>query len=396
MDDCEYNPDEAPGQWTAGSGEAAEKKGDKPPKGGKGRKGPKAKSARLNPDFEDVAGYEGSGFGMDTEFAPPAPPPQTGQPPPMTFTDMANLSEEDCRDAILQHANENCCYGTKPAEEMKITNTMGITALHYKLETFTESRSTKKKKKPYMGGPVDGPENGTPPAPWAIPCQPKMLFKDDKIKIEVPHTAKVKKCKDCKGRGWETCDECDGWGRVECDHCDGSGRRDMMDPDGNHVSTDCPYCQGGMSRCYDCGGDGRVVCDDCKGYRKLKCFIQLKVKFKNHDQDYVLETSDLPDHLVTTVGGNVLFEQTLPMVWPVTQYPVREINDNSVNMVNQHRINWPNELIQQQRQVLRGVPVTEVHYKWDDVSTRFWVYGTERRVYAPDYPQQCCWGCSIL
>ena len=43
---------------------------------------------------------------------------------------MANLSEEDCRDAILQHANENCCYGTKPAEEMKITNTMGITALH--------------------------------------------------------------------------------------------------------------------------------------------------------------------------------------------------------------------------------------------------------------------------
>ena len=43
-----------------------------------------------------------------------------------------------------------------------------------------------------MGGPVDGPENGTPPAPWAIPCQPKMLFKDDKIKIEVPHTAKVK------------------------------------------------------------------------------------------------------------------------------------------------------------------------------------------------------------
>ena len=28
----------------------------------------------------------------------------------------------------------------------------------------------------------------------------------------------------------------------------------------------------------------------------------------------MLETSDLPDHLVTTVGGNCLFEQELPLV----------------------------------------------------------------------------------
>ena len=62
----------------------------------------------------------------------------------------------------------------------------------YKLETFTEGRSTKKKKKPYKGGPVDGPENGPPPPPWGIPCQPKCLFRDEKVKIEVPHTAKVK------------------------------------------------------------------------------------------------------------------------------------------------------------------------------------------------------------
>jgi hypothetical protein len=49
-----------------------------------------------------------------------------------------------------------------------------------------------------------------------------------------------------------------------------------------------------------------------------------------------------------------------------------------------------------QRQTLRGVPVTEVKYKWDDVTTRYWVYGNERKVYAPDYPHQCCCGCEIL
>ena len=40
------------------------------------------------------------------------------------------LTEEDCKDAILQHVNENCCYGTKPAKEMTITKIEGITALH--------------------------------------------------------------------------------------------------------------------------------------------------------------------------------------------------------------------------------------------------------------------------
>jgi hypothetical protein len=49
-----------------------------------------------------------------------------------------------------------------------------------------------------------------------------------------------------------------------------------------------------------------------------------------------------------------------------------------------------------QRQTLRGVPVTEVKYKWDDINTRYWVYGYEKKVYAPDYPHQCCWGCEIL
>ena len=39
---------------------------------------------------------------------------------------------------------------------------------------------------------MDGPENGPPPPPWSIPCNPKALFKDDKFKLEVPHTAKVK------------------------------------------------------------------------------------------------------------------------------------------------------------------------------------------------------------
>ncbi|WAR26007.1 SSUH2-like protein [Mya arenaria] len=199
-------------EWAPGSvADELEKLGDKPPKGGKGRHGQKKpKDKRENPDFEDMPGYGGIAFGKDK-----------GQ----------------------------MCYGSKPAKEMEITDVKGGLALHLKMETFTENRSTKKKKKPYKGGSVDGPENGEPPAPWNVACDFKAEFKDAKVKKEVPHTAKVKKCKDCKGKGYEKCDDCDGWGKVDI----------------------------------------------------------------NHDDEYIYETTDLPDELVANVGGNVIFEEKLPM-----------------------------------------------------------------------------------
>lgn len=42
------------------------------------------------------------------------------------------------------------------------------------------------------------------------------------------------------------------------------------------------------------------------------------------------------------------------------------------------------------------VPVTEVLYTWKGRQGKFYVYGYEHKVYAPKYPQKCCWGCSVL
>ena len=46
---------------------------------------------------------------------------------------------------------------------------------------------------------------------------------------------------------------------------------------------------------------------------------------------------------------------------------------------------------------MRIVPVTQAFYSWrDQQNASFFVYGFEHKVYAPDYPQQCCCGCAIL
>ncbi|KAK3585813.1 hypothetical protein CHS0354_038330 [Potamilus streckersoni] len=388
-----------PQPWNPGMGGAIPqdmRQGQGPPRApaGGGPPPPPPPQMQGMPRF---SGYEQvGGFDQMAYMPPPPPPPPPQDPPPMEFTDIAQLDAQGCKAAMLQYVSENCCYGSKPAKEMTITNHKGITALHYILETFGESRSTGYKTEPYKGGFVDGPENGPPPPPWAIPCQPDSMFKDDTKKIEVPHTASVKPCHSCHARGWDLCWRCHGWGQVICTQCDGRGFKHITDPQGNPTTVVCSCGGDGKERCTTCGGDGRITCDTCKGYAQLKCFIQLKVKYDNHKDDHILERSDLPDELVRQVGGKLIFEQVLPMVPPIVAYPVKEINDNSIRLVNKHRGAWPNERCLSQRQTLRGVPVTEVNYTWENVNSRFWVYGFERKVYCPDYPQQCCCGCSVL
>ena len=77
---------------------------------------------------------------------------------------------------------------------------------------------------PYRGGPVDGPQNGHPPAPWHIPVQPSGNFVRVTLKCEVPHTATVVGCNKCFSQGYIRCWHCHGRGMRRCISCHGSGR----------------------------------------------------------------------------------------------------------------------------------------------------------------------------
>ncbi|KXJ25376.1 Protein SSUH2-like [Exaiptasia diaphana] len=83
-------------------------------------------------------------------------------------------------------------------------------------------------------------------------------------------------------------------------------------------------------------------------------------------------------------------------VWPITGFHDNDVNIGSKQLVDQHATNFPSERMLLQRHVLRAVPVSEVHYEWKDHNSRYWVYGHDHKVHAPDYPQTCCCGCTIL
>ncbi|XP_022807961.1 protein SSUH2 homolog, partial [Stylophora pistillata] len=83
-------------------------------------------------------------------------------------------------------------------------------------------------------------------------------------------------------------------------------------------------------------------------------------------------------------------------IYPISLFQDRDVNRVSQQLVAAHSRNWPTKRIIRQRQALRSVPVSQVKYDWKDVSARFWVYGLDHKVHAPNYPQQCCCGCTIL
>jgi hypothetical protein len=43
-----------------------------------------------------------------------------------------------------------------------------------------------------------------------------------------------------------------------------------------------------------------------------------------------------------------------------------------------------------------AIPVTLAKYKFKENEYQFYVYGTNNKVYAPDYPQKCCCCCSVI
>lgn len=354
-----------------------------------------APSAPPSDMFSQYTGYENTRFG--SSFVPPPPPyvpPPTAQMPEQHFQSSPTITDDQARDAMLQFVSEHCCYGKAPAQEMVIKDIVPSSAYHYSLTSFCESRKTEWKFEPYQGQPIDSPVNGPAPLPWNIPVQPPEMFADHKTKIEVPHTANIKPCHDCKAVGYKQCYECYGQGSTRCTRCNGTGRVQEMDQ-----NVQCTVCFGeGFKRCDVCNGDGRVKCPTCLGNAQLKTFIEMTVKWENNVSNHVVgQTShQIPDELVVGSQGTELFSQELPRVWPITNFFEPQVNIGSKKLVDEHSQKWPSKRILLQRHVLRAVPVSEVAYQWKETSSRFWVFGLDQKVYAPDYPQQCCCGCSIL
>lgn len=336
--------------------------------------------------IEAVPGYEHVAFDYAI-LTPPAPCEWPEGPPDRQDAPcLHQYSKEEVESAVRHYAVEHCCYGDGVAKAMEVTEIVMSSVYHYILETFGEKRESAWCFEPYRGQPIDSSENGRAPGPWEVVVHPKGYYRDSKTKVEVPHTAFVKSCHGCNSRGRVRCSACTGRGHRTCNRC--HGRRRVN----NRSCTSCH--SSGRKRCFRCHGSGRVKCRKCDGKGKLKGYLELSVTWKNHFDDYVSETPLVPKRKIRKVSGQIAFQEKKPKVWPMVHCADQHVNEASSNLIARHSTEFPNERILEQRHSLQIVPVGHCRYSWKNKTGDFCVYGFQKKVYFPGYPQKCC--CCVI
>lgn len=357
----------------------------------------------LPADLEHFQGYSQLG-----DIIPPPPVATSAIPEKATYKEpeiqsVPVISEATAKQALLDHVDAQCCWGKKTANGITtFTQLDSTTSYQYVLETFTETRAPQWDFEPFRGQLVDGPQNGPAPLPWDIPLYACENFRDYEVRaMEIPHTAFVRGCHRCRGYGYLVCSGCEGRGRLYCGMCKGKGRRHMRFKDSQGVfragQHNCDVCSGtGKKPCQRCSGSARVTCPACLGHKQVKWFLKLQVMWKTYKTEFVAGKANVSQVLVSRVPGTVIFQDEHPMLLPVTHCDEPSVVSASARMIVEQKTQYPHARIIAQRHRIKVVPVTQCFFQSNNKPLSYYVYGLDCRVYAPDYPEQTCFGCEIM
>ena len=61
--------------------------------------------------------------------------------------------------------------------------------------------------------------------------------------------------------------------------------------------------------CFICNSSGRKQCSTCRGSGKLKCYIQLTVTYKCHENDFIKKSARIPDDSLRKCQAHVTFSE---------------------------------------------------------------------------------------
>lgn len=342
--------------------------------------------------FDTIPGYEGTLAGGGGGYLPPpmptVPMPVPEQAPTPPDWHIPSISEHIARESLEKYVSSKCCYSSAPVKDGVITSMETFNTYRYRLESFTESRTSEWSQEPYTGQVVDAGIQPAP-SPWQIPTNPPAFFNDKKQTIKVPYTSSVKNCHVCLGAGRGPCTTCAGAGNKVCWSCNGSGTRMSNDQ--------CITCRGlGRENCNSCNGHGSRECETCRGKRQMLVFINLTVKWTTEKDDFVAQqSSGLRVKNLESVSGKQLFQNAQYMLYPVMGFPDASVAQASERLVREHQAKYvQNSRILQQRQTIELIPITKVNYMWKGKSHFYFVYGNEFQVSVDDYPATCC--CSVM
>ncbi|XP_016043260.2 protein SSUH2 homolog [Erinaceus europaeus] len=300
------------------------------------------------------------------------------------------VTEEVAQDALLSFLSTRCCSSRVAAGGLVIRELRSWTLCRYRLQTFSESRTSEGTFQPLTRLSVDGPQRGASPRLWDITVPVPPMFQEDTRRVQVPHSSHVKECHKCRGHGRVKCSSCHGAGMMSCP-CHSGAKHRAQRP------RRCPACSGsGRHRCSTCSGRGSRQCATCRGEKRLRHFTQMVVTWKNSLFESLSQHAlDCPPELLARARGHSLLQEEGTQVSPLEAFPLPEISRASEHGTAEHSAALgPGARILRQRQTVELVPVTEVHCWLRGRPRVFLICGTDLRVHLANVPGRCT--CSVL
>jgi hypothetical protein len=105
--------------------------------------------------------------------------------------------EEELRELLHEHVDDHYCCGHKACKEWSVKRVEDCSSYVGTLETFIEEREVIDDEEPYLGGRIDGRDNGRVPDAWEMDMKaeiPLLFVPRKEAQRRVPHSESVVAC----------------------------------------------------------------------------------------------------------------------------------------------------------------------------------------------------------
>ncbi|EFO85323.1 hypothetical protein CRE_02740 [Caenorhabditis remanei] len=250
------------------------------------------------------------------------------------FDDIIPFGEFECREALEREVKRHRYWKTKAVKKMNFDRIETSTSIQYILESFTEARSTSEANEAAnfaaMSEASCSMSGGGALSPWDFEVMPNQLFVDQVRVFEMPGSSQINPCSACNSEG-----------TIHCFHCRGYG------------TDKCSFCS------------------------------------KNEKSEHYTEC-EIPEKLLLQAEGKRIFEEEQDYIIPISKYPQEDVNNMSKLFCAQHLQKCMGVCrVIRQRHYMNAIPISKVHFSLGNEKGIFYVYGTQKLCFFPNFPSKC-------
>ncbi|TKY65921.1 SSUH protein [Spatholobus suberectus] len=273
------------------------------------------------------------------------------------------LDEVEIRELLIDHVGHRCCWGSRPARKWRIHAVEDCNVYVGTLDTFIEEREIIRETEPYLGGSIDGKDNGPELGIWELDLRsqfPVLFFPYKEVQEKIPHSEVIEKCSvtfSCR------CVKCNGKGKIPC---------------------------------VTCGSRGLIKCATCNGSGSLLARNMAIIRWKTLSTRKVNATSgaaSVPDEVFHRSKGVQLCNTQAYQCTPAFFADSYFLNKFSSDVIAERAQVPATARVICERHTISVVPVTRVTMAHRRQSFSFYIIEYGREVYLKDYyPARYCWG----